>query len=83
MSVIKKLAKNATRSTIGDFVDNIRVGWNNYSFLLYIGGASAILGGVFGLVGWASIVVTIVFFYYAGEFRKEVNAETHKWLARR
>lgn len=79
MSVIKKLAKNATRSTIGSFIDTIRIGWTSYSFLFYIGGVSAILGGIFGDVGWISTIFTIMFFYFAGEFRKEVSAQAHKW----
>ena len=79
MQVIKKLAKNASRSTIGDVIDNMRVGWTSDSFLFYIGGSSAILGGVFGLAGWASSALTIVAFYYAGEFRKQIRIETKKF----
>jgi recombination DNA repair RAD52 pathway protein len=83
MPVIKKLAKHASRSTIGEYVDSMRIGYNHYSFLFYIGGVSAILGGIFGMAGWASVIVTISFFYYAGEFRKQVALETKKWDSRK
>jgi hypothetical protein len=77
--VMKKLAKNASRSTIGDILDSIRIGWNSYSFLLALGGASAILGSVFGVAGWASSALTVTAFYYAGEFRKQVKREAKKF----
>jgi hypothetical protein len=76
MNVMKHLARSASKSTIGKCMDNIRVGWTNYSFLFYIGGVSAILGSLFGLAGWASSIVTLLFFYYAGEFKKHVLKES-------
>jgi hypothetical protein len=79
MAMIKKLARNASRSTIGKVLDSIRLGWASYSFLFYIGGVSAILGGIFGLMGWMSTIVTILFFYYAGEFRRNVTLESKQW----
>jgi uncharacterized membrane protein len=60
-------------------LDSIRLGWASYSFLFYIGGVSAILGGIFGLMGWMSTIVTILFFYYAGEFRRHVTLESKQW----
>ena len=83
MGVIKKLAKNASRSTIGGFIDSLRTGWNSYSFLFYISGASAILGSLFGLAGWASSAVTVAIFYYAGEFRKQLSLENRKFGERK
>lgn len=76
---MKKLAKNAARSSIGGVMDNIRLGWSNYSFLFYIGGVSAILGSIFGLAGWLSTIVTVLFFYYAGEFRRHLAVESKKF----
>ena len=78
MGVIKHLAKNASRAKLGRITDNIRTGWNNYSFLFYIGGVSAILGSLFGLAGWASTIFTLTFFYYAGEFKKLMEEEKKK-----
>ncbi len=83
MPVIKRLAKHASRSTIGEFVDSMRIGYNQYSFLIYIGGVSALLGGLFGLAGWLSIIVTLSFFYYAGEFKKQMALESKKFDSKR
>ncbi len=75
---LKKLA----HSKLEHFLDILRYGYNNYGFIFYIGGISAILGGVFGVAGWLSIVVTIAFLYYAGKFKifveKEKNSKRHK-----
>jgi hypothetical protein len=57
----------------------MRVGWSNYSFLFYIGGVSAVLGGMFGLAGWVSAPATLIFFYYAGQFRQHVLRESKKF----
>ncbi len=57
----------------------MRIGWSNYSFLFYIGGVSAVLGGMFGLAGWVSAPVTVIFFYYAGQFRRYVERESRKF----
>lgn len=78
-TVIKHLAKNASRATLAKVIDNIRLGWTSYSFLFYIGGVSAILGGIFGLAGWASTILTVLFFYYAGEFKRNLEIESHKF----
>lgn len=83
MTVMRRLARHASRSTIGSWVDSIRTGWNSYSFLFYIGGVSAILGGIFGLAGWLSVIFTLAFFYFAGEFRKQLALETRKFEPKR
>ncbi len=76
------LLKKLAHSKLERFLDVVRHGYNSYGFIFYIGGISAILGGVFGVAGWLSIIVTIVFLYYAGKFKtfaeKEKNSKKHK-----
>ena len=81
MGLVRNIARRAAHSKKSEFVDYVRHGWNNYSFIFYIGGISAILGGLFGIAGWLSIIVTVYFFYLAGKFKKEVDLEKEK-LAR-
>lgn len=78
MGRIENLAKKAASSEKVGFIDDVRVGWNNYSFIFYIGGISAILGGVFGVAGWLSTILTVGFFYYTGKFKKQVDKEKAK-----
>ena len=60
-------------SKIAGFMDAVRLGWNSYSFIFYIGSISAILVGLFGWAGWISVLITILFFYYAGKFKAKVD----------
>ncbi len=78
MGIIRKIARRAASSKRGEFINYVRDGWNNYSFIFYIGGVSAILGSIFGIAGWLSIVVTVAFFYYAGRFVKAFKEEKEK-----
>ncbi len=71
----RKLVRHAASSKPGHFIDTVRLGWNSFSFIFYIGGISAILGGVFGWAGWASTIVTVLFFYYTGKFKENVDKE--------
>ena len=76
--VIHSIARKAARSKHSELLDLIRTGWNSYSFIFYIGGVSAILGSLFGVAGWLSVVVTVAFFYYAGRFVNELQQEKEK-----
>ena len=78
MSISERLMDRAVESKTGRFIDTVRTGWNGYSFIFYIGGISAILGSLFGIAGWLSIVVTIAFFYYAGRFKQKLEREREK-----
>ena len=78
MAVIEGLAEKAAESKINEFFETIRFGWNNYSFVFYITGVSAILGAIFGIAGWLSIIVTVIFFFYAGKFRRQLEKEKSK-----
>ncbi len=78
MRISEKLMARAAESKTGRFIDTIRTGWNSYSFIFYIGGISAILGSLFGIAGWLSIVVTIAFFYSAGRFRQRLDREKER-----
>ena len=75
MGVINSMAKKAARSRHNEFLEYVRAGWSNYSFVFYIGGVSAILGSLFGIAGWLSVIVTVAFFYYAGKFVDELQLE--------
>lgn len=78
MGVMEGFARWMVHSKMGAFIETLRYGWNNYSFIFYIGGISAILGGLFGWAGWASTLLTLLFFYYAGKFKKEVDREKER-----
>lgn len=73
MVIQEEIISRAMDSKAIKFIESVRYGWNNYSFIFYIGGISAILGSLFGIAGWASIVVTVLFFYYAGRFKKHLD----------
>ncbi len=75
MNILDHLSRRAVDSKFGMFIDDVRTGWNSYSFVFYIGGVSAILASLFGFAGWASGVITVIFFYYAGKFKKKVDLE--------
>ena len=72
--VTDEVVEKYVESWLGRFVTDVRTGWNAYSFLFYIGGISALLGGVFGWVGGLSVVATLLFFYFAGRFTRRVEA---------
>lgn len=75
MEIIRPLARKAAHSKHIYFIEYVRHGWNNYSFIFYIGGISAILGKLFGVAGWLSVIVTVYFFYFMGKFKKEIELE--------
>jgi hypothetical protein len=74
--------KKAAASKTGKFIDAVRLGWNSYSFIFYIGGISAILGELFGWAGWLSTIITVLFFYYAGRLKEQVDLERKRRKAR-
>lgn len=70
-TVVEKYAS----SKVSRFINAVRLGWNSYNFLFYIGGISAILGGIFGWAGWISVIATVAFFYFMGRFTERVDLE--------
>jgi hypothetical protein len=78
MAISEKLVARAIDSRIGRVVEAMRLGWNSYSFIFYIGSISAILGTLFGSVGWLSVIVTILFFYFTGKFEQRVQKEKER-----
>ncbi len=78
MGTIENLAKRSSETKANEFFENVKLGWNSYSFVFYIGGVAAILGTIFGIAGWLSIFVTLFFFYYAGKFRRQLDREMSK-----
>ena len=79
MGIITTLAKRAAKSKKDYyFIDYVRNGWNNYSFIFYIGSISVILGGMFGIAGWLSVFVTVYFFYTTGKFKHEMELERER-----
>ena len=69
-------------SKISNFISAVRLGWNSYSFIFYIGGISAILVGFFGWAGWACLVITVLFFYFAGKFKEKVDIDKEKSVSK-
>jgi len=79
LGIAQRFVNKYASSKIANFINAVRLGWNSYSFIFYIGSISAILVGIFGGVAWVSVIVTILFFYYAGKFKeKEEKAENDK-----
>ncbi len=78
MDPVEWLGKQAARSSIGNKIEMIREGWNGYSFFFFVGGVAAILGSLLGIASGLAVVVTLVFFYYAGKFKRHVDAERKK-----
>ena len=80
--VRERLVDRYALSRLANFVNAVRLGWNSYSFIFYIGGISAILVGFFGWAGWICTIITILFFYYAGKFKEKVDIDKRRSVAR-
>jgi hypothetical protein len=78
LGIVEKTVDRYATSKLSNFVNAVRLGWNSYSFLFYIGSISALLVGFFGLAGWISVAITILFFYYAGKFHETVEIDKKK-----
>jgi uncharacterized membrane protein len=78
MAISERLVARAIDSKTGKVIEAMRIGWNSYSFIFYIGSISAILGTLFGNVGWLSVIVTIIFFYVVGRFEQKVQKERER-----
>lgn len=44
MGIMEDIVRKTAVSKKASFINDVRIGWNNYSFIFYIGGISAILG---------------------------------------
>ena len=82
LGIRERFVDRYASSRIANFVNTMRLGWNSYSFIFYIGGISAILVGMFGWAGWVSGIVTVLFFYYAGKFKEKVDVDKKMSVAR-
>ena len=71
--MLTKLAKYMHDHRLQKCIDTIRLGWNNYSFVFYIGSASAIIGTYLGVAGILALFVGMGFFYYAGKYHRLVE----------
>lgn len=78
LGILERVVDNYASSRISNFISAVRLGWNSYSFLFYIGSISALLVGYFGMAGWISVIITILFFYYAGRFNEKVGINKKK-----
>ena len=82
LGIRERFVDRYASSRIADFIDAVRLGWNSYSFIFYIGSISAILVGLFGGAGWISGIITVLFFYYSGKFKEKVDIDNRLRLAR-
>ena len=82
--MISKIAKVLVHTKSYSFIDHIRTGWNNFSFIFFFSSVATILGGIFGAIGFVSIVITLIFFYYLGKLHNEITKlqEENKRLSR-
>ena len=78
LGIMERAVDRYATSRIANFMNAVRLGWNSYSFVFYLGGISAILVGLFGWAGWVSVIITILFFYYAGKFKEKVDDDKKK-----
>lgn len=78
MGISEKLVIRAVDSRTGRVIEAIRTGWNSYSFIFYIGSISAILGTLFGGIGWISVIATVLFFYFTGRFELRMQKERER-----
>jgi predicted permease len=72
-SITERVIERYAASRIAKFVDAMRVGWNAYNFIFYIASIAAIFGILTGWLGLFYVIVTILFFYYAGRFKEKVE----------
>ncbi|MDE1855739.1 MAG: hypothetical protein KGH49_00685 [Candidatus Micrarchaeota archaeon] len=82
-SLLEKAAHVFAHSRTGRFFEYVKIGWDNFNYIFYIGGISAILGGLFGLAGGFAVLLTIIFFYLAGRFMKELKNERERMAGRK
>ena len=74
LSIEERLLERYAASRIANFVDTMRMGWNAYNFIFYIGSIAAIFGILIGWVGFFYVIITMLFFYYAGKFKEGVES---------
>ncbi len=72
-ALIDRSVQHFKTTQMHDFIDNVRTGWSNYSFIFYIGAVAAILGNYLGLAGTAALPVGVGVFYYLGKFHKRLS----------
>ena len=58
--------------------ETMKDGWQEYNLYFYIGGVSAILGGFFNVAGVVALIITLIFFYYAGKFHLAIKNRRKK-----
>jgi hypothetical protein len=71
--MINQIVKLYANSRLHIALNKIREGWQNYSFLFYIGSIGAILGKEWGIAGGGATALGLIFFYYIGDFHKKVE----------
>jgi uncharacterized membrane protein len=74
LSVSERIIERYTVSRLERFLEAMKAGWNAYNFVFYIGSIAAILGVLTGWIGVFYVLITMLFFYYAGKFREKVEA---------
>lgn len=74
LNIEERIIERYTVSRIEKFLEAMRVGWNAYNFIFYIGSIAAILGVLTGWIGLFYVIITMLFFYYAGKFREKVES---------
>ena len=74
LSVGERIIERYAASRIANFVDTMRMGWNAYNFIFYIGSIAAIFGMLIGWVGLFYVIITMLFFYFAGKFKEKVES---------
>ena len=77
LGIMERAVDRYATSRIANFMNAVRLGWNSYSFVFYIGGIAAILVGFFGWAGWISVIITILFFCLHVYFLGQLGVSCH------
>ena len=57
---------------------DLKEGWQEYNLYFYIGGISVIIGGFMHVAGATALIITLIFFYYAGKFHLAIKNRRKK-----
>ena len=73
--MLSKLAKHYSKTHLSKIVDDLRIGYNQYSFFFWIPSIVALLASLLGLDLLLAFPLTLAFFWFAGRFHKELESQ--------
>lgn len=76
--MLSKLAKRYSKTHLSKIVEDLRTGYNQYSFFFWIPSIVALLAGLLGVAFLLALPLTLAFFWFAGKFHKELESQRGK-----